>query len=72
MNLEMNPSESELRQNLCELQEQWRATAKVFRKLKGYELGASVYKECIGELGKILEGDTSPIAKWSDTEKAAK
>jgi hypothetical protein len=49
---------------LRELMEQWRCTAKLLRLIDVD--GAAAHLECADELGQILDGDLSPIAKWTD------
>ena len=50
--------------HLRELQAQWRETAKTIRPIDAD--GAVAHLECAAELEEILNGNMSPIAKWSD------
>jgi hypothetical protein len=49
---------------LRELMDQWRCTANVLRPIDAD--GAVAHLECAEELQQILNGDLSPIAKWTD------
>ena len=58
------PSNTPLEANLRELLAQWRETATLYESHPSMREAASGYRECIGELEGMLNGDLSMIETW--------
>ncbi len=65
---DMKCHENRLVGRLRELMAQWNETAKLLSQIDVD--GAVAHLECAEELGQILDGDISPIAKWNDPPNA--